>query len=62
MREFQVSGSSVVWWIKRSGILQNTVARERGRSLIIEGTMPPPVVVVKTPTVNHPASIRQAEE
>ncbi len=62
MREFQVSGRSVFWWVERSGILQNTVGRERGRGLVAEGTMSPPVVVVKTPTVNHPASVRQAEE
>ena len=33
MREFQVSGSSVVWWMERSGICQNTGGRERGRGL-----------------------------
>ena len=27
MREFQVSGRSVFWWMERSGILQNTVGR-----------------------------------
>ena len=31
MREFQVSGSSVFWRMKRSGILQNTVGRKCGR-------------------------------
>ena len=62
MRKFQVSGSSVFWRVERSGILQNTVGRERGRDLVAEGTMPSPVVVVKTPTVNHPASVLQAEE
>ena len=62
MREFQVSGRSVFWWIKCSGILQNTVGRERGRGLVDEGTMSPPVVVVKTPTVTHPASVLQPEE
>jgi hypothetical protein len=62
MREFQVSGSSVFWWMKRSGILQNTGDRERGRGLVAEGTMRSPVVVVKTPSVNHPASVLQAEE
>ncbi len=62
MREFQVSGSSVFWWVERSGILQNTVGRKRGRSLVAESTMWSPVVVVKTPTVNHPASVRQPEE
>ena len=62
MREFQVSGSSVFWWMERSGIRQNTVGRERGRGLVIESTMRSPVVVVKTPTVNHSASVRQAEK
>ena len=62
MREFQVSGSSVFWWMKRSGILQNTAGREGGRGLVAKSAMSPPVVVVKTPTVNHPASVRQAEE
>ena len=50
------------WWMKRSGILQNTVGRERGRGLVAEGTMSSPVVVVKTPTVDHPASVLEAEE
>ena len=62
MREFRVSGSSVFWWMKRSGILQNTAGRERGRGLVIESTMRSPVVVVKTPTVNHPESVFKAEE
>jgi len=52
----------VFWWVERSGILQNTAGRERGRGLVAEGAMSPPVVVVKTPTVNQPASVRQAEE
>ena len=56
MREFRVSGSSVFWWMERSGIRQNTAGRERGRGLVAESTMWSPVVVVKTPTVNHPAS------
>ena len=34
MREFQVSGSSVFWWVERSGILQNTGGREGGRGLV----------------------------
>ena len=62
MREFQVSGSSVFWWVERSGIFQNTGGRERGRGLVAEGTMSSPVVVVKTPAVNHPASVLKAEE
>ena len=62
MREFQVSSSSVFWWMERSGIRQNTVGRERGRGLVAESTMRSPVVVVKTPTVNHPASVFKAEE
>jgi len=62
MTEFQVSGSSVFWRMKRSGILQDSVGRERGRGLVAEGTMRSPVIGVKTPTVNHPASVRQAEE
>jgi len=44
--------------MKRSGILQNTGGRERGRGPVAKSTMPSPVVVVKTPTVNHPASER----
>jgi len=36
MREFRVSGSSVFWWVERSGIIQNTVGRERGRDLVAE--------------------------
>ena len=62
MREFRVSGRSVFWWMERSGILQNTAGRERGRGLVAEGTMSSPVVVVKTPTVDHLASVRQPEE
>jgi hypothetical protein len=62
MREFRVSGRSVFWWVERSGILQNTVGRERGRGLVAEGTMSLPVVVVKTPSINHSASVRQTEE
>jgi hypothetical protein len=38
-REFRVSGNSVFWGMKRSGILQNTVGRERGRGLVAESTM-----------------------
>jgi serine/threonine protein kinase len=37
MREFQVSGSSVFWRVERSGILQNTVGRERGRQMDLRG-------------------------
>jgi len=48
--------------MERSGIRQNTGGRERGRGLVAKSAMSPPVVVVKTPTVNHPASVRQAEE
>ena len=44
--------------MKRSGILQNTGGRERGRGPVAKSTMPSPVGVVKTPTVNHPASER----
>ncbi len=33
MRECQVSGSSVFWWMERSGILQNTGGRKVGRGL-----------------------------
>ena len=53
MREFRFSGSSVFWWMERSGILQNTVGRERGRGLVINSTMRSPVVVVKTPSVDR---------
>ena len=62
MREFQVSGSSVFWWMERSGICQNIGGRERGRGLLAKRTRPSPVVVVKTPAVNHPASVLKAEE
>jgi hypothetical protein len=48
--------------MKRNGIPQNTIGRERGRSLIAEGTMPSPRIVVKTPTVHHPASVLRPEE
>jgi len=46
--------------MKRSGLLQNTVGRDRG--LVIESTVRSPVGVVKTPTGNHPASVHKAEE
>ena len=62
MREFRVSGSSVFWWMERSGIRQNTGGRERGRGLVAKSAMPSPVVVVKTPSINHPASVLQPEE
>ena len=61
MRKFQVCESSVFWWMKSSEFLQNTGGRERGRGLLAEGTMRSPVVVVKTPTDNHPASALQPE-
>lgn len=48
--------------MKRNGITQNTIGRERGRSLIAEGTMPSPVIVVKTATAHHPASVLRTEE
>ncbi len=50
MRKFQVSGSSVFWWMKRSGILQNTGGRERGRRMrrvmldVVNGRLGPPAV------------------
>ena len=62
MRDFQVSGRSVFWWMERSGILQNKAGRKVVRGLVAEGTMSSPMVVVKTPTVNHPASGLQPEE
>ena len=44
MRDFQVSGRFVFWWMERSGILQNAGGGKVSRGLIAESTMPLPVI------------------
>ena len=50
------------WRLRRSRSRKNTAGGKRRRGLVVQRTMRSVVVVIESPTVNHPAGLLQAQE